>query len=104
MILRQEAQMTNALTVPQQASATFAPVAAAVQHLAARLHAGFTAMSRRQSARPEVAAFNEVRARELHRLSRQSATSRGGLFDPLYAGLSAHAAHLDAGICRQMGR
>ena len=26
------------------------------------------------------------------------------LFDPLYAGLSAHAAHLDAGICRRTGR
>jgi hypothetical protein len=104
MILRQqEAQMTNALTVPQQASSTFAPMAAAFQHLTARLHAGLTAMSRRQSERRELASFNEVRAPELHRLSRQSATSHGGLFDPRYAGLSAHA-HLDAGICRRTGR
>jgi len=91
--------MTSVRTVPQQASSPFGQVAAAFQHLAARLFA----------------AMVDVRNREHDQISRLSGTSLRypdgaghgdgaprGLFDPLFSGLSANAPYLAAAVSRRM--
>lgn len=55
----------------------------------------------RASGHRELASRNEVRNRELHQISRQSDASHRGLFDPLFSGLSIHAAEIDAAIFRR---
>jgi hypothetical protein len=77
---------------------------AALQYLAARVEAGFAAMSRRQSGLREHALVDDDRNRELQQISRQYGASPRGLFDPLFSGLSADAAGIDAAICRRLTR
>jgi hypothetical protein len=69
---------------------------------AGRVQAGFAAMSRRQSGLREHPLVDDVRDRELQQMLRQSGASPRGLFDPLFSGLSADAAGIDAAICRRM--
>jgi hypothetical protein len=78
---------------------------AAFQYLAAWVEAGFVAMSRRQSGLREGALVDDDRNRELQQISRQQyGASPRGLFDPLFSGLSADAAGIDAAICRRLTR
>jgi hypothetical protein len=83
------------------AIASSAAAISAFQYVSARVQAGFAAMSRRQSGLWERAAVDEVRNRELRQMLRQSGASPRGLFDPLFSGLSADAAAIDAAICRR---
>jgi hypothetical protein len=75
---------------------------AAFQYLAARVQAGFAAMSRRQSGLRGHALVDDDCNRELQQISRQYGASPRGLFDPLFSGLSADAAGIDAAICRRL--
>jgi hypothetical protein len=61
---------------------------------AARLHAGLAEAARRLLARLWLTSANDVRDSEYRRLP-------GSLFDARYKGLTAHAARLDAAICRR---
>jgi len=86
--------------VPRQASSIWF-FAAALQRLAARQR--------------QVAAVDNIRTRMLHQTASRAdiaglraaispgfaGMSRGGLFDPLYSGLTASAADLDAAISRR---
>ena len=71
---------------------------------AARLCAGLAEAARRRLEYLWLTAINNLRNSE-DRLSwsRQSTSRRlpGSLFDARYAGLTAHAAHFDAAICRR---
>ncbi len=71
---------------------------------AARLYACLAEAARRRLERLWLTATSHLRNSE-DRLSwsRQSNSRRlpGSLFDARYAGLTAHAAHLDAAICRR---
>jgi hypothetical protein len=70
----------------------------------ARLHAGLAEAARRRLKRLWLTSTNDLRDSE-YRLSwsRQSTSRRlpGSLFDARYEGLTAHAARLDAAICRR---
>jgi hypothetical protein len=77
---------------------------AAFEYLTARVEAGFAAMSRRQSGLRKHALVDDDRNRELQQISRQYRASPRGLFDPLFSGLSADAAGIDAAICRRLTR
>jgi hypothetical protein len=69
-------------------------------HLAAApLNAGLTEAARRLSERLWLSSTNDLRDSEYR--SSWSKQSPGSLFDARYKGLTAHAAHLDAAICRQ---
>jgi hypothetical protein len=83
------------------AIASLAATISAFQYLAARVQAGFATMSRRQSGLREHPLVDDVRNRELQQMLRQSGASPRGLFDPLFSGLSADAAGIDAAICRR---
>src|SRR6266853_6939657 len=83
------------------ALASLAAAISAFRYLAARVQAGFAAISRRRSGLRDDALADDVRGRELGQMSRQSGALPRGLFDPLFAGLSAHAAGIDAAICRR---
>jgi hypothetical protein len=83
------------------AIASLVAAISAFQYLSHRVQAGFSAMSLRQSSRREHALADDVRNRELQRMSRQSDALPRGLFDPLFSGLSADAARIDAAICRR---
>jgi hypothetical protein len=71
-------------------------------HPAARLYAGLAEAVRRRLARLLLTSVDDLRDSE-YRLSRQSTSRRlpGSLFDARYDGLAAHAASLDAAICRR---
>jgi len=77
---------------------------AAFQYFAACVEAGFAAMSRRQSGLREHALVDDDRNRELQQISSQYGALPSGLFDPLFSGLSADAAGIDAAICRRLTR
>jgi hypothetical protein len=79
-----------------------ASVAAAISvfhYLAALVHAGAAAVGRHQSRLRERDLADEVRNREP--ASRQSSDLPRGVFDPLYSGLSADAARIDAALRRR---
>lgn len=76
---------------------TYRPSAAYVT--AARLIAGFTEVARRLSERRWLTLTGDVRNNE-HR-SGWSTRTPGSVFDARYKGLTAHAARIDAAICRQ---
>jgi hypothetical protein len=82
--------------------ASSAAAISAFQYLSAWVQAGFDAMSPRQSGLRKRAAMDDVRDRELHQMARRPGASPRGLFDPLFAGLSADAAAIDAAICRRV--
>jgi hypothetical protein len=65
---------------------------------AARLNAGLTEAARRLSERRWLISTNDLRDSELR--SSWSRQSPGSVFDEHYKGLTAHAARLDAAICR----
>jgi hypothetical protein len=67
---------------------------------AARLYAGLAEAARRRLEYVWLAAINNLRNSE-DRLSWSRQSLPGSLFDARYAGLTAHAAHLDAAICRR---
>ena len=70
---------------------------------AAALFAGLAGAARRRLVRRWLASINDLRVGE-DRLSRQSVPRHlpGSLFDPRYDGLTAHAASLDAAVCRRV--
>jgi hypothetical protein len=76
----------------------------AAYQTAARLIAGLTEAAIRRSERRWLTSTNDLRDSE-HRpsWSRRSASRHlpGSVFDARYKGLTAHAARLDAAICRQ---
>ena len=69
---------------------------------AAGLYVGLVEAARRRSERPWLIYINDLRYRE-DRWSRQSVAGHlpGSVFDSRYQGLAAHAASLDAAICRR---
>jgi hypothetical protein len=70
----------------------------------ARLKAGLTETARRRSDRRGLNSANELSDGGRHAsCPGQSASQHlpGSVFDARYKGLTAHAARLDAGICRQ---
>jgi hypothetical protein len=73
-------------------------------HAAARLYTGLAAAVRRRLGYLRLTGINDLRNSE-DRLSwsRLSTSQRlpGSVFDARYAGLTAHAAHLDTAICRR---
>lgn len=73
-------------------------------HAAARLYTGLAEAIRRRLGYLRLTGINDLRNSE-DRLSwsRLSTSQRlpGSLFDARYAGLTAHAAHLDTAICRR---
>jgi hypothetical protein len=71
-------------------------------HPAARLYAGLAETVRRRLARLLLTSSGDLRDSE-YRLSRLRTSRRlpGSLFDARYDGLAAHAARLDAAICRR---
>jgi hypothetical protein len=83
------------------AIASSAAAISVFQYLSARVQAGFAAMSLRQSGLRKRAVVDDVRGRDLQQILKQSGSSPRGLFDPLFAGLSADAAAIDAAICRR---
>jgi hypothetical protein len=66
---------------------------------AARLIAGLTEVARRLSERRRLTLTNDLRDSEYRSSWRRQ--SPGSVFDTRYKGLTAHAARLDAAICRQ---
>jgi hypothetical protein len=80
---------------------SFAAAISAFQYVLAQVQAAVAAMSRRQSGFRESAPLDYVRNRELRQMLRPSGASPRSLFDPLFAGLSADAAAIDAAICRR---
>jgi hypothetical protein len=66
---------------------------------AAQLNAGLTEAARRLSERLWLSSTNDLRDSEYR--SSWSRQSPGSVFDARYKGLTAHAARLDAAICRQ---
>jgi hypothetical protein len=76
------------------AIASSAAAISAFQYLLARVEAGFAAFRKR-------AVADDVHNRELQRILKQPGASPRGLFDPLFSGLSADAAAIDAAICRR---
>jgi hypothetical protein len=78
----------------------------AAYQTAARLGAGLTDAARSRAKRRQLTSTNDLRDSE-HRPSwgRRSAPRNlpGGVFHPRYKGLTGHAAHLDAAICRREG-
>jgi hypothetical protein len=70
---------------------------------AAALYAGLAEAVRRRLERPRLASTNDLRVSD-DRLSRQSIPRHlpGSLFDTRYDGLAAHAASLDAAVCRRV--
>lgn len=77
---------------------------AAGDQAAARLRASLAEGARRHLERLRLASANDVRDGDCRSSwSRQSTSRRlpGSVFDALYAGLTAHAACLDAAICRR---
>jgi len=86
------------------ANLAFAVLAAAIsalRHLLAQVEAGCAAVSLRQSGLRNRAVVDDFRSRELQPILKQPGASPRGLFDPLFAGLSADAAAIDAAICRR---
>ena len=67
---------------------------------AARLIAGLTEVARRLSERSWLTLINDLRDSE-YRSSWSRQRPPGSVFDARYKGLTAHAARLDAAICRQ---
>jgi hypothetical protein len=70
---------------------------------AAALFAGLAGAARRRLERPRLASTNDLRVSG-DRWSRQSVSRHlpGSLFDARYDGLAAHAASLDAAVCRRV--
>jgi hypothetical protein len=79
----------------------FAAAISAFQYASTRVQAGFAAMRRRQSDLRETVPMDYVRNRELRQTLRLSGASPRGLFDPLFSGLSADAAAIDAALGRR---
>jgi hypothetical protein len=88
-------------TVAILAIALLVAAISAFQYVSARVQAGLAASGRRQSGFRKRAEVDDVRSRERHRILRQSGALPRGLFDPLFSGLSADAAAIDAAICRR---
>jgi hypothetical protein len=86
--------------VAMLAIASLAATIVAFRYLAVRVQAGLAAISRRQSGLRDHALAGDVRNRELQQTRPPGALPRG-LFDPLFSGLSADAAGIDAAICRR---
>jgi len=83
------------------ALASLAVAISAFQFLAPFVRAGFAAIS---PARPRVgerSSMNDVCNCRRRQRSRQSGALPRGVFDPLFSGLSADAARIDAAICRR---
>jgi hypothetical protein len=73
-------------------------------HAAARLYAGLAKAVRRRLGYLWLTVSKDLRNSEDHLSWSRLSTSRrlpGSVFDARYAGLTAHAAHLDAAICRR---
>ena len=70
---------------------------------AAAFYVGFAEAVRRRLERPWLASTNDLRVSD-DGWSRRSVSRRlpGSLFDPRYEGLAAHAASLDAAVCRRV--
>jgi hypothetical protein len=83
------------------AIALLAAAISAFQYVPDRLQTGLAAISRRQSGLRKRAVVDDVRNRELQQILKPSGAPPRGLFDPLYSGLSADAAAIDAAICRR---
>lgn len=72
----------------------------AAYRIAARFNARFTEVAKRLSERYSLTLINGER-RSNWTWQSSSRYLPGSVFDPRYKGLSAHAARLDAAICRQ---
>ena len=81
--------------------ALLAAAISAFQYVPDRLQTGLAAISRRQSGLRKRAVVDDVRSREHPQMLRQPSASPRSLFDPLFSGLSADAAAIDAAICRR---
>ena len=84
-------------------SSTF-QITSAVRRLIDRYFLALAAISRWAAQPRRLAAVDDVQHRNNHRgssLSRGSFTAPGGIFDPLFSGISAHAAGISAAICHQ---
>ena len=93
--------------VTNRAIASLSAAISAFQYLAplvqiGAFQTGFAAMSRGQSVLRERSFVDDVYNREIQHRSRQSRALARGLFDPLFSGLSADAARIDAAISRRM--
>jgi hypothetical protein len=97
--------MTVDRTVPRPASLAFGLIAAAFQRrAAARLSPTVAGMSRHRSGYRDPFDAAGRRVAVSPGFARTSLVARGGLFDPIFLGLTAHAAVLDAAISRRTGR
>jgi hypothetical protein len=98
---KREAEMTSVGNLSLQTSSPFAPVAAAFRHLAARLLAAAETLRNRERDRP-----SRLSGAPLHYLDghRHRDGAPRGVFDPLFSGLSANAAGVDAAIRRRTDR
>ena len=84
-------------------SSTF-QITPAVRRLIDRYFLALTAINRGGTQPRRLAAMDEIEHRDNHpgsSPSRGSFTAPGGIFDPLFSGISAHAAGISAAICRQ---
>jgi hypothetical protein len=74
----------------------------AFQYLRPLVQTGFAAPNRGQSVLRKRSFADDIYNRELQQRSRRSRALPRGLFDPLFSGLSADAARIDAAISRRM--
>jgi hypothetical protein len=77
---------------------------AASQRSASGCLAALAEVTPRRSRKSELSGLNDILQREPHGRSRQSCVAPRSVFDPLYSGLAADAAVLDAAIIRRACR